>query len=75
MPSENKNPSYLKKTAIALCAGSLLAAAGIVAAAMLVIVADTLSRNLFSPIEVPAGILLSIIGVPYFIYLMLTKTA
>ena len=39
--------------------------------AILIIVADTLARNLFSPLEIPVGILLSIIGVPYFIYLML----
>ncbi|BBF43459.1 ABC-type Fe3+-siderophore transport system, permease 2 component [Lachnospiraceae bacterium KM106-2] len=37
----------------------------------IIIVADVISRNLFSPIEIPAGIVISIIGVPYFIYLML----
>lgn len=39
--------------------------------ASLVILADTLSRNLFSPIEIPVGITLSLIGVPYFIYLLM----
>lgn len=31
---------------------------------------DAVSRNLFSPIEIPAGITVSVFGVPYFIYLM-----
>jgi iron complex transport system permease protein len=42
--------------------------------AILVVVADVLSRNLFSPLEIPVGILLSLIGVPYFIYLMLRES-
>lgn len=37
----------------------------------IIVVADMISRNLFSPIEIPVGITISIIGVPYFIYLML----
>lgn len=43
-------------------------AAGI--SAVILVVADTLARNLFSPLEIPVGILVSIFGVPYFIYLM-----
>ncbi len=39
--------------------------------AIILIVADILARNLFSPIEIPVGIMVSILGVPYFIYLML----
>ncbi|MCR0383352.1 iron ABC transporter permease [[Clostridium] innocuum] len=38
---------------------------------MLLIIADMLARNLFSPLEIPVGILVSIIGIPYFIYLMM----
>lgn len=37
----------------------------------IIIIADVLSRTMFSPIEVPVGITISIIGVPYFVYLML----
>lgn len=33
--------------------------------------ADTISRNLFAPIEIPVGITIALIGVPYFIYLMI----
>lgn len=38
--------------------------------AIIIILADSFSRNVFSPIEIPAGITISLIGVPYFIYLM-----
>lgn len=41
--------------------------------AALVMLADTLARNLFSPLEIPVGIVLSLVGVPYFIYLMLKE--
>ncbi len=40
---------------------------------LIILVADTISRNLLAPIEIPVGIVISIIGVPYFIYLMLSK--
>ncbi len=38
--------------------------------AVIVLFADALSRNLFSPIELPMGVTISIFGVPYFIYLI-----
>lgn len=41
--------------------------------AMIVILADSFSRNLFSPIEIPVGITVSIFGVPYFVYLMMRE--
>lgn len=40
---------------------------------ILVLGADTLARNLFSPLEIPAGIMISLIGVPYFIYLLMKE--
>ncbi|HBG5343683.1 TPA: iron ABC transporter permease [Clostridioides difficile] len=40
---------------------------------LLLLIADTISRNLLAPIEIPVGIVVSIIGVPYFIYLMLAN--
>ena len=40
---------------------------------IIVILADAVSRNLFSPIEIPVGITVSIVGVPYFIYLMMKE--
>lgn len=39
-------------------------------AAVMLIFADTVARNLFSPIEIPVGIAVSLVGVPYFVYLM-----
>ncbi|WP_251862073.1 iron ABC transporter permease [Clostridium sp. Marseille-Q2269] len=40
---------------------------------IIIILADAVSRNLFSPIEIPVGIIVSIFGVPYFIYLMMKE--
>lgn len=40
---------------------------------IIISVADVVSRNLFSPIEIPVGITISILGVPYFIYLMMKE--
>ena len=34
---------------------------------------DTISRNIIAPMEIPVGIVVAIIGVPYFIYLMLAE--
>ena len=48
---------------------SLSAAISIV----IILLADAVSRNLFSPIEIPVGITVSLFGVPYFIYLMMKE--
>lgn len=40
---------------------------------IIISIADAVSRNLFSPIEIPVGITVSIFGVPYFIYLMMKE--
>lgn len=40
---------------------------------IIILLADSVSRNLFSPIEIPVGITVSIFGVPYFIYLMMKE--
>ncbi|WP_455682791.1 FecCD family ABC transporter permease [Thomasclavelia sp.] len=37
---------------------------------LLVIIGDSLSRSLINSSEIPTGIILSLIGVPYFIYLL-----
>jgi iron complex transport system permease protein len=39
----------------------------------ILLLADTISRSMFAPIEIPVGIVVSIIGVPYFIYLILKE--
>lgn len=37
---------------------------------LLVLLADTIGRSLFLPIEIPVGIILSILAAPYFFYLL-----
>lgn len=39
----------------------------------LLLVADTVGRNILEPSGVPAGIMVSLIGAPYFVYLLLKK--
>lgn len=39
--------------------------------AFLLLLADTLGRVVFSPMELPVGIIVSILGAPYFIYLLI----
>ena len=40
---------------------------------MLVLLADTISRQLFSPAQIPVGIVTALIGGPFFIYLIVKK--
>lgn len=40
---------------------------------LILLAADTISRNILAPIEIPVGIVVSVIGVPYFIYLMIKE--
>ncbi len=37
---------------------------------LLVALADLLGRTLFAPVQIPAGLVTAIIGVPFFIYLL-----
>lgn len=39
----------------------------------LLLIADTVGRNLVSPDGIPAGIMVALIGVPYFAYLLIKK--
>jgi iron complex transport system permease protein len=47
----------------------LLPAAGLIGA-LLLLAADSLGRTIIQPSEVPAGIIVAIIGAPYFLYLL-----
>ncbi|MHA0856793.1 FecCD family ABC transporter permease [Paenibacillus sp. CMAA1364] len=38
--------------------------------ALILLIADTGGRTLFSPLDIPAGILMAVVGAPYFLYLM-----
>ncbi|MEO9653911.1 iron chelate uptake ABC transporter family permease subunit [Marinomonas sp.] len=42
--------------------------------AILVVIADTLSRAIVFPLETPAGAILALIGAPFFIYLVKKRT-
>ena len=37
---------------------------------LLVIAADFIAKTVFSPAELPVGVVISIIGIPYFVYLL-----
>lgn len=42
---------------------------------LLVIVGDTIGRSVFSPTEIPVGIVVAVIGAPYFLYLLARSRA
>ncbi|WP_243259325.1 iron ABC transporter permease [Clostridium sp. 'deep sea'] len=48
----------------------VLFAASAILGAGLVLICDTISRVIFAPLELPLGIVMSIIGVPFFLYLL-----
>ena len=52
--------------------GRLLPASALAGAA-LVLLADMLGRTLFAPTELPVGILMALIGAPFFLFLLLRK--
>lgn len=41
---------------------------------LLLLIADTIGRNVLDPEGIPAGIMTALIGAPYFIYLLIKKT-
>lgn len=61
-------PHIAKKLAGEQPAGSLPVA--VLSGGVLVIVADLLGRTLFAPSELPVGILMSLVGGPYFLILL-----
>jgi len=38
--------------------------------ALLMVVADTISRTILAPMEIPIGIIMSLVGAPFFLYLL-----
>jgi len=49
--------------------------ASALAGGLLLIVADTIGRSLIQPSEIPAGIVVAVIGAPYFLYLLAKSRA
>ena len=41
--------------------------------ALVLLIADTVGRTVFAPLDIPAGIFMALIGGPYFLYLMRKK--
>ncbi|MFB5662846.1 FecCD family ABC transporter permease [Alteribacillus sp. HJP-4] len=39
--------------------------------ALLLLLADTIGRNILAPSEIPVGLIVSVLGAPYFIYLLM----
>ena len=37
---------------------------------VLMVLADTISRTVLSPMEVPIGIIMALVGAPFFLYLL-----
>lgn len=42
----------------------------LVMGALILLVADTVGRTAFAPLEIPSGIVMAMVGGPYFLYLM-----
>jgi len=53
----------------------LLLPAAAVSGGLLLMLADTASRTVIAPAELPVGVLTAIIGVPVFLYLLLRRTS
>lgn len=51
----------------------LLLPASMLGGALLLVVADTLARTLGAPAEIPVGLLTSLLGGPYFLYLLMRR--
>ena len=41
--------------------------------ALLMLIADTIGRTIIAPVVLPVGLMLSVVGGPLFIYLLLTN--
>lgn len=52
----------------------ILLPASALAGAIFLMLSDMAARTLIDPLEVPVGILTSLIGAPFFLYLLLTRT-
>ncbi len=49
--------------------------ASVLLGAIVVLVCDLLARTLFSPVEIPVGIIMSALGAPFFLYLLRAREA
>ncbi len=49
--------------------------AAVLLGAIVVLICDLLARTLCSPIEIPVGIIMSVLGAPFFLYLLRSREA
>ncbi len=63
---------HLSRRLVGAKHGLLLPACAMVGA-LLMLLSDTVARTLIEPSEIPTGIVVSILGAPYFIYLMISN--
>ncbi|BAK81552.1 FecCD family ABC transporter permease [Candidatus Arthromitus sp. SFB-rat-Yit] len=61
---------HISKSIIGYSHRKIILLSGIIGSIILVL-SDALAKNLFSPIEIPVGIIVSILSVPYFIFLII----
>ena len=47
---------------------------GILLGALLVLIADTIGRTVVAPTIIPVGVVLSVVGAPLFVYLIITRS-
>ncbi|MBN1995750.1 MAG: iron ABC transporter permease [Anaerolineae bacterium] len=52
---------------------ALLIPTSILLGALLLVIADTAARTIMAPVELPVGILTSLLGAPFFLYLLRTR--
>ncbi|MFC4098570.1 FecCD family ABC transporter permease [Paenibacillus xanthanilyticus] len=60
---------HMARRLVGSLSGRLLPVAGVIGA-LIVLIADTVARTVFLPHDIPAGILTSGIGAPFFVYLL-----
>lgn len=60
---------HIARSLVGPAAGALIPTAAATGAA-LVVISDLVGRVLFSPTEIPAGIVTAVLGAPYFMYLL-----
>jgi iron complex transport system permease protein len=41
--------------------------------AAIIIIADTVARTIFNPVEIPVGVIMAFLGAPFFLYLLRGK--
>lgn len=65
---------HIAKTLVGIHHNRVIFVSGLVGM-LLLIASDFIGKTIFSPVELPVGIVISIIGIPYFVYLLIKSKA